>query len=58
MLPLFLMRNNRENLDKCKLCTVRNLKNKTDIITRKKSLPPWYRKNFFCLPPILFSFFK
>lgn len=26
--PLFLMRNNRENLDKCKLCTVRNLKNK------------------------------
>ena len=28
MLPLFLMRNNRDNLDKCKLCTVRNLKNK------------------------------
>ena len=31
----FLTGNNRENFDKCKLCTVRNIKNKTFILPEK-----------------------
>ena len=58
MLPLFFTRNNRENFDKCKLCTVRNIKKQKLILPEKNLCLPGTEGIFSTFPPPLHKFYS